>query len=177
MATYTNEQLNAMIEENNQTFTATWAGGEMNVRRRVDFKTLVEIVSMTVEACFDDLGAYLPEAKAIVMWSYIVDKYTDVELPDDIEARANVLIYTDLSNAIRECVDVDQIFAIEDAVDKRIKNSIDAGNNVLMNGVMNTYASLAAIHSEMENALKQIGGVEPAKFFNVADANNDEAKS
>lgn len=174
MATFTTEQINAMIAESEKSFTATWAGGEMSVRRNVDFKTMMEIINTTVEACFNELGAYMPEVRYPVMWSCIVEKYTDVELPEDIEAKVNLLIYTDLHRAIIECVDIDQICSIEDAIEKRIANLIDAGNNVLLNGVMNTYASLAAIHSEMENALKKIGGVDASILFGATNADKKE---
>lgn len=177
MATFTSEQINTMIENNKKICVAAWIGGEMNVRHNVDLKTMMEIINTTVEACFDELGTYLPEVRKPVMWACVVEKYTDIELPDDIESKANLFIYTDIIDSIMKHIDIEQIHEIEDAINKRIENSTNAGNNVLAHGLMNTYASISAIYNELENAIKQIGDVEPQKLFKASGSITEEADS
>lgn len=176
MAQFSTEQINALISEYPNEFTMTWAGGEAKVKKFVTLRQIIDIVRLTTSLCFDEDGEYMPEVKDFVMWSNIVDNYTDIELPEDIEVCAEVLIKTNLIETIKEYVSIEQIVAIQDAIDARIAIVIDAGNNVLMKQVLQSVTDMASMQEALEGALATFDGINPVELRKFVEQKVEEAK-
>ena len=59
---------------------------EAHVKRYITMRDTAEIVENVCAACFDDSGKYLPYVRDYMIDIYILRKYTDIDMPEDIEA-------------------------------------------------------------------------------------------
>lgn len=176
MAQFTTEQLMDMINENKSELLMTWAGGESHVKYMVGLGDIISIVMQTAAGCFDEDGEYMPEVKDALMWSNIVDAYTDIELPEDIMLRSEIFMWTNLTEMIKEFVNIDQISAIQDAIDARIANMIAAGNNLMMKKVIDSVVTLTDMQDSLNSALAKFNGINPAELQEYVQQSAEKKK-
>lgn len=168
MATITTEQINEflknMIDENGNdknVVEVDWAFGKAKVTKYLPLSQMVEIATSVANVVFNDAtGEYAPEILDTIFWCYIIRYYTDIDLPEDVELQQAVILYTDIKDIICENVSDEQIGEIRCAIDERIKNIIDSGNNVLARAMLDAHDQMVGLSKEFSdtiNMLKTIG--------------------
>lgn len=99
-------------------------GIEICVKPELTMKEFVYAVNSAASACFDfERGVYYPEAEVYMFRMSIIDAYTNLELPDDIEAAYKYVAY--VWDDIRGAIDDMQLKNLEHAVRKNISFSRD----------------------------------------------------
>ena len=113
-----------------ETQTMDFHGQELIVRTTVTPQEMFALVKQIASGCFGPDGGYQPEVLDISLRAGVIDFYTNVSLPKDIERMSRVLYGTDLYDAVLEHIDHGQWSAIVDAVWERVNARNDA-NRVL----------------------------------------------
>ena len=96
-------------------------GIEIEVTHTLDVDTMMEFVSMMVNACVDiEAAEYTPESYDFARYMGIMEYYCNIKLPDDYKKVYRVAIETDLIDQVLPHINTEQLSAIDSMVSARI---------------------------------------------------------
>ena len=115
------------------TETKHWNGIDVEVHRTLNFTDAMKFVDMVVSLAYDEMtGSYTPELKDLGIRKSVIDLYTNVELPTDIEECHEVLYETNLFEFVLNLINGRQlnmiVASIEDKLNYITQTNIDAIN-------------------------------------------------
>ena len=85
----------------------------ISVRPLLTFRETSCFVNTVMAACFDDEhGIAVPEAMDFAIRANTVLRYTNLELPEDLEEQYTILYGTDIYDTIRQNIQTAQLDAI-----------------------------------------------------------------
>lgn len=95
-------------------------GIEIKVKDSLSMEEYIYLINNTVSACFDvENGVYYPEAKEYAFRMAVVEAYTNLVLPDDVEAYYKYVEY--IWNDIKGAIDKEQLRNLDNAVNKSVE--------------------------------------------------------
>ena len=99
--------------------TFEWNGVTVVVKTLLSFQEMMEFAGRVKANCFVD-GEYLPEVRDFAIRDCIVDMYSNIRLPDNIEHKYEILYRTDICQEIVKYVNSDQYEQLLVAIDDKI---------------------------------------------------------
>ena len=149
--------------------TIEWWGLEISVRKTIGFEEMVEFVNETVNSCFSENGAYNPEAKDFAFRLNIVEKYTDIRLPDNVEAQYLFAFGTDVIDEIIGFVNHRQLDSMIAAIDEKISNRARANIEQVMKRIQDISSAIDEVQTQMTEQLSAaLDGVDPSDIAKLA---------
>lgn len=148
-----------MSTENDKTIVE-WRGLNIVVLRHISMQDMVEFVNSVVEMCFssDDM-TYQPEIRDFAEKYYIIEKYTNLDLPEDVSEKYDLIYRTDLVNTVIKNIDTfEQLNAICDAVEEKVANRAQSNIEAITTRV-NQLAD--EIEKVGETLISAFGDVDP----------------
>lgn len=107
------ETLKLAAHPNTVIRTVRWRNLPISVRPLLTFRETSCFVNTVMAACFDDEhGIAVPEAMDFAIRANTVLRYTNLELPEDLEEQYTVLYGTDIYDTIRQNIQTAQLDAI-----------------------------------------------------------------
>lgn len=101
--------------------TIQWHGIDVVVRKTIGLKQAFEFVNQSVNSCFAEKdGAYMPEMKDFVIRACLVEKYTNIRLPENSEKLYDILYMTDLCNVVCANISQEQFDALVEAINDKL---------------------------------------------------------
>ena len=182
MAKITIEQINDFIakstmngEEDTNITTTTWDFGDIKIKKHISLNEIIEISTSVAQCVFiEATGEYMPEVVDTVFWGYIIQYYTDVDLPEAATAQHDVITNTNIIDVVLANASQDEIHNIRDSVDARIKNIIDGGNNTVVQTMLEAYSHMMKLSEEFRNALVALNSI--ADSATRKEEQKDESK-
>ncbi len=102
---------------------ANWNGIEINIHPVLTLEETLVLVHEVVNSCFDGkTGEYLPEVRDFALRCSVLEKYADIDLPDDISEKHDLACRTDLYSFVIGKIDREQFGETIAAIDKKIDN-------------------------------------------------------
>lgn len=99
----------------------TWHGVDIVIQKTIGMVQAFEFVNQSVNSCFADAdGAYMPEMKDFVIRACLVEKYTNIRLPENSEKLYELLYKTDLCGVVCANIDKDQFDALVEAINDKL---------------------------------------------------------
>lgn len=121
--------LEKAVKENTtfKTENVSWNGLEFQVKNQLDLTEMRVFVSSVARACFSAANAsYNPEMKDFAIRSIVIELYTNLNLPSNLDRLYNILYGSDLVFAVYEHIDRRQFDVMMHAIDERIDALVDA---------------------------------------------------
>ena len=104
-----------------------WHGLEVVVKSLLSFTEVLEIAEMVKSSCFaDDTGDYLPEAKDFVTRAVLLEHYTNIRLPENLDHKYDLVYRTDIYEQVISRVNADQYEQLLIAIDDKLSVAADA---------------------------------------------------
>lgn len=158
--------------------TVNWNGLEVVVKHSLTFKDMMGFVDSVVKTCFkSDDGAYMPEAKDFAIKSNILERYTNISLPNNLEHRYEIIYYTDIIDTIINYINKCQFDAMIEAVDAKINNIAQANIEDINKQMINLQTTFDNLQSQFES---MFDGIDLEDLHNImeklAEGNLDESK-
>lgn len=154
-----------------------WHGVNIVVRKTIDFDETVKLVHNVVNNCFSDDGSYLAEAKDFLSRCEIIEAYTNVRLPQNVNSKYHILYCSDLFESVISCVNQVQLANLSAAIDDKIKNKCDMNTQYVMSQIAEAVSAIDAVKDSFENIFAGVGSEEFAKMVGaLADGKFDEEK-
>lgn len=108
-----------------------WNGISFKVKHSLSLEEMMLFVHMAVEMCFGDGDEYRPELDDFAIRLNVIDRYTNLRLPENTEKKYEILISTDLVDVITQNINRDQFDNILESFNKRIRDRVQTRNNTL----------------------------------------------
>ena len=97
-----------------------WNGKKLKVKYAISPGEIFEVVAKVVDAAFREDGTYTPEFVNLFIKCCIIDKYTNIEIPTDIDEGGYLIYETDLFDIVKEHASDVQLGDIYDAVERKV---------------------------------------------------------
>ena len=105
--------------------TVDYYGEELVINHTIPFDIFCIIVRNAVNGCFNSNGEYMPENLDFVIRLCVIDAYTNVDLPEDVNDRHYLVYRTDLYNTVLQFINRYQF----DCMTNAIREAISVRNN------------------------------------------------
>lgn len=116
-----------------------WNGFELHIKTLLSLDEMLAFVGSVARSCFDgDTGEYLPEVLEFAIRNNIVDRYSNVALPENLEHQYRLLYQTDIVDTIFEHIDRRQFDDMSTALSQKIKHLAEANVQMLAGRVNDT---------------------------------------
>lgn len=140
------EKLKSVINPDMAVSTFEWNEMSISVKRYLDMEDMMNFTYSVFNSCFSNTtGEYRPEAKDFAIRSCILEIYANIDLPDDMTERYNVIYQSSVIPEIMQYIDQAQFNAIMIAIDNKIESRINM--------------NVAKFENEMREAQETLSGV------------------
>ena len=156
--------------------TLPWRGLEVVVKRRLGFQEMMEFVHNITQLCFSEGGEYIPEVKDFAAGCSILDFYTNITLPSNIEKRYQVLLCCDLIDEVMRNIDRNQLDAMLRAVDDKVDNLAQAQIEAATAKLTEVYTSLDEIRKSISSLFSGVSAEDMTKLASALSGGIDEKK-
>lgn len=120
------EVIKSVIGTENDVSKFVWAGLEIEVKRFLTMEEMFDFTNTVFETCFRQAdSSYRPEVKDFIVRSCILDFYTNVEVPDDLKDRYDMVYRYGVIPEVMEYIDQTQFNAIMAAIDCKIEDKLN----------------------------------------------------
>lgn len=143
---------------------------DITVKYALSFDEVLSFVSATADSCFTTDGDYIPQVKKFVFMANIIDYYTDVQMPDNLNDRYALAVLSGLYDVVVNEIDDRQLDSLRDSVERLIDSILTNNANTARNELSKAVASLNSIVQVFNQTAKDMS---PATMQNVIDALND----
>lgn len=169
---------NAVNSQYNPTEVIEWRELKIVVKRSLTLKDTLTFVDSVVKSCFSqEDGAYMPEIKDFAIRSCIVEHYTNITLPSNLDKRYDLLYSSNLLDAIMQNVDQLQFNAMMRAIESKTEYLAKSNIESSTRAINELYASLDSLREKFEATFANISGDELNKVITAIGANGlDEEK-
>lgn len=114
----------SMIKENTVDIPVPDTDIVLKVNRRLGLDKMLAFVNNVVSICFNDDGDYMPQVHEFVFRVNVLNMYTNLTMPKDINRQYDLCYGTDAYDLVYEHISGEQIQDIRDAIDKSISYRI-----------------------------------------------------
>ena len=167
-------------------YTFEWCDGvTVDVAHSVSFATELAIIEAMAQSCFDEDGNYFPALADMMFRHEVIAKYTNIELPEDIEVCYALFYNTDLWAQVSEYIDDVQLANIQIAAHEMIHQRNDMRSEELKKNVGSMIESLSRITDAFDGVSAADisgvfsafanGGIDESKIVNAILTQNKEA--
>ena len=122
-----------------------WCGVEIEYKEVLTMVEMKAFVDGVVDASFDNDGDYMPEFTDWLIRTNMIQLYTNVRMPQNIEKQYDILYRTDLYEQIAGLVDQRQYAKIMNAIEQKLeyrRNSDVTAMRVQLSGLIQQFESM-----------------------------------
>lgn len=146
------------------------------LRHVIGIQDVSEIVWRVVQACFIDDGEYRPEFRDFMLRSEVIDKYTNIMLPDDIHERYDILYRSGIFGTVISNINSDQFDQIMHSIDLKVKYISDSNVSMIESKINEVYESIKDVITKMNATLDGVDNDALVGFINAFSKGLDEMK-
>lgn len=166
--TETKNEITINLGEEAPACTVYWNGLEIEVKKVLPLAQMLGFVEGVVSSCFDsDTGEYKPEFKDFLIRCAIIEMYTNIEMPENVESKYRLVYETDIMQSIIPSISRSQYDVIMEAIDKKIEHTAQSNIQALtqqLNEIANKFA-------ELEDSFSKVfDGVDSQMITDMASA-------
>ena len=154
-----------------ETTTVEWHGLTITVKKRLSLREMVWFVDDVADNCFDDAdGTYYPQYEYFLTQRNVIERYTNLTLPQNIEKQYELLTVTGLFAHIVEAIDYDQYKEIVDVIGKKIEQRRQSEIEGAKRRIDEAYEKIVEITEQLN---KMFAGVTPEDISKLVGAMTD----
>lgn len=135
--------------------TIQWYGVEIEIKKTIDLRAMMEFVAQSVNNCFSDSdGSYIPEMKDFTIRACMIEKYTNVRLPENPVKLYKMMYETDLCDLVITRINRQQLDAIIDAINEKLEYEVNSAIKTIQktyDDVVSLSESISEIFSNITN--------------------------
>lgn len=152
--------------------TFEWNGVTVVVKTLLSFQEMMEFAGRVKANCFVD-GEYLPEVRDFAIRDCIVDMYSNIRLPDNIEHKYEILYRTDICQEIVKYINPDQYEQLLVAIDDKVTAASESNTEGLR-------LRIEEIAHELDNMVTEAGalfdGIDKSDIETIFEAVKSSGK-
>lgn len=155
-----------------------WNGITVTVKRNLSFGEMMEFVESVVQLCFaNDTDRYIPEVKDFAIKTLVLEKYTNINMPQNIKKRYEFVSFTDIVQNVLSKVDKIQFNEIVQAIDTKLEYMSNANIEAVNRQVTVLYDTLQNLESQFADMFSGLDSGSITQLVNaITDNQLDEEK-
>lgn len=177
---------------NGNEVTINWNGGKLCIKRVLSVSEMLSFVANVVDGCFNgDNNEYTPELMDFVFLREVLDKYTNVDIPTDIEDLYALLYQTDLIDVVLDNVNGRQFNKMYAAIMDKVKFITNTNATKVVSQMEEIAAQAKALVDNFSGllndvtaedinsliaAIANLGSLDEGKLVEAVIAHQEEAK-
>ena len=131
-----------------------WNGLELIVKRNISLEDMIGYVSSVSELCFEDeTNRYMPELKDFGIRLYLINYYTNIDLPESTSKKYEFIYNTDIVQTVLNAVDPQQFNEIVQSIENKVEYMSSANIEAIQKHMI-----------EISNAIEEFGKLFEAMF-------------
>lgn len=160
------------------TKTIKWNNEDLVIKERLTFTEVMTFVESVVSNCFTTAdNLYTPEIQTFITNVFIIDMYTDFEMPKNTEEKYEIACFSRLVKIILGHIDLVQLKDMKRAISKKIKSKIEADKTLIRTQIEEILAVLDGLEKQMKVFDIDVSPEEMSSFIEVVSNKNiDEEK-
>lgn len=159
------------------TIVAEWNGLEITITHTISLQDMMSLVSEVAENCFLNDGRYIPEVMQPLLDCGVVEHYTNINLPSNLEARYELVSKSGIIDFIMPKINSNQYNDIVVAVRDRIDYACDSNTAEFRRSVDKMTEFMSDIQEKITEMFGDISAEDVKKVFGDAgDARSVEAR-
>lgn len=103
-----------------------WHGAELVITPTLSLEEMMAYVQSVVESCFSEDGRYLPEIMEFANSKNMLERYTNLRMPQNISKCYSLIYGTDIVEFVREKINPVQFSDIQHAIEEGIAYRTDS---------------------------------------------------
>ena len=131
-------------------------GTSVEVRNHLSPAKLIDFVENVAMNCFQDDDEYIPELKDFLIRINIINLYTNIELPEDMDQKYDFLYGSDIIHTIVGNINPNEFNSILTAIDAKISSVDNANIASYKEKIDEVYNIVEGMSSQIENAFSSI---------------------
>ena len=153
-----------------------WHGKHIKIKKTIPVADVVKLVDSVTKSMFIGESTYSPETVSFLTKCRIIDAYTNVELPEDVNEGIYLVYETDLFDIVRDNASDTQLGDIMDAIDKRISYILNTNIDVVERDLHNLEETLANMNSVFGDSISGITPEDMQKFVDFISGDGFDEK-
>ena len=155
-----------------------WNGITITVKRNLSFGEMMEFVESVAQLCFaTDTDRYIPEVKDFAIKTLVLEKYTNIRMPQNIEKRYEFVSFTNVTQTVLSNVDKIQFNEIVNAIDTKLEYMSNANIEAVNRQVTALSDTLQNLESQFADLFSGLDSSSITQLVNaITDNQLDEEK-
>lgn len=154
-----------------------WNGKNLKVKYTIPIEDVFAVVDEASSHAMTSDGTYVPEMVSFFTKAFIIDKFTNIQLPKEVEDGQYLVYETDLFDIVRDNASDTQLGDIVDAIDKRVDYLLHSNIRVVENKISELENLLDAMQESFGGVFDEVSADDFKKLVDVmANGKIDEEK-
>lgn len=168
----------AVKENYPQTETVEWNGLEIEIKRTLSFGEMLAFVDSVTKSCFGgEDEVYQPQMKDFAIRGALVELYTNLTLPSDLNKIYELLYSCDIISVIMPYINKSQFNTIVAAAEDRIAHTVKANIASLEKQIDDMYGKLNNMEEQLASIFSGIGADDLKNIIGaISNGELDEEK-
>ena len=167
----------AVKESHNNIIVEEWNGLEITITHTISLQDMMSIVAEVADNCFLSDGQYVPEVMQPLLDCGVVEHYTNINLPSNLEAMYELLARSGIMDFIMPKINSNQYNDIVVAVRDRIDYACDSNTAEFRRSVEKMTEFMSGIQEKITEMFGDISAEDVKKVFGEAgDTRSVEAR-
>lgn len=158
---------NAVKDKFNRIESFGWNGLDIQVKKVLTLEEMVIFVEYVVKSCFGNgEHEYNPEMKYLAIKNCIIDVYTNLRTPTNINKKYDFIYQTDIIDTILSRINIDQYNEIIESVDRKISYMAQKNISMAESKTSELCSTFESIREQLMNTFSEIDKESVAKIIN-----------
>lgn len=156
----------------------TWRGYEVAIKRFISFTDMMSFVDGVVSGCFAKSdNRYLPEVRDLFFRCSIVEFYTNIVLPEDVEGKNQIVYGTDIIDLILQNIDMGQFRAIMDGIEKKVSYLVNTDIKRIEDDAELIIKQISELGDALNETFGEVDSKEMTEFVKAVTKMNFDEKA
>lgn len=167
----------AVKENHNNVIIEEWNGLEITITHTISLQDMMSLVAEVADNCFLNDGQYIPEVMQPLLDCGVVEHYTNINLPSNLESRYELVARSGIIDFIMPKINSNQYNDIVLAVRDRIDYACDSNTAEFSRSVDKMTEFMTGIQEKITEMFGDISAEDVKKIFGEAgDTRSVEAR-
>ena len=150
-----------------------WCDIDLEVKKSLAFDDMLQFVHDVVKTCTEqEHGGYMPELKEFAIRMNIVETYSNVRLPSNLNHKYHILTNSGIVETILNHINTEQFNCMREAIDSKLEAVVATNVNAVQKQLSDITVAFEQMQRNMENAMSGLDMSVLERFVESASDDN-----
>lgn len=150
-----------------------WCDIDLEVKKSLAFDDMLQFVHDVVKTCTEqEHGGYMPELKEFAIRMNIVEMYSNVRLPSNLNHKYHILTNSGIVETILDHINTEQFNCMREAIDSKLEAVVATSVNAVQKQLSDITVAFEQMQRNMENAMSGLDMSVLERFVESASDDN-----